>query len=560
MSRGKSEYFQKNKQIAREHRITEKAGMKWEREPTDMMCCAVFIFFVIGMIGISFAGIASGKPSVIFTPFDSDGNMCGQPKQKMTEIGNNIPIRDFSDYKYKFFTNLDKFDLNKKEEAFKDPQIYRAVCVKKCPEDVTSETIGKGETIECMVNQDVPECPKHSLSIFMNTTERYNYCIPKTDKAEAIVKEMYKELDESVGGFGNYVNDIKIAWLVMLVMAIVSFLITIGYVYLLKYFTKPLLYTSLFLIFLLGCGTTIYAYSETENMPFKDTKEYHAAKAGTTVIACIVVLYTCFILCNWSSISLGASIMETASEFVVENKSIIYQPFIGYAVCLPIIIWWTISAVFIYSMGTPIFEENTFVATIEGSTKSNYMFIYFVFGLFWVLSWIIAMQNFSTIATTCMWYFTGEGSDAVQYRQVYSSTMAIKWAFQYHAGSMAMGSFLVAVVTIIRLVFEYIIYQYEKATPGENTIWKIVKAIIRFVSWSLDCCVKYVNKNAYIQIALRNEAFCPAAKTSFYLAVRNAARASAVGIISGILAVLGKGFIVAASSFLTISLVNSTQP
>ena len=121
-----------------------------------------------------------------------------------------------------------------------------------------------------------------------------------------------------------------------------------------------------------------------------------------------------------------------------------------------------------------------------------------------------------------------------------------------------MGSFLVATVAIVRLVFEYIIYSYEKAQPKPNAIWNVIKAIIRFVSWSLDCCVKFVNKNAYIQIALRNQNFCPAAKTSFYLAIRNAARASAVSIIGAIIAVLGKGFIVAAVAFMTISIIDST--
>ena len=252
--------------------------------------------------------------------------------------------------------------------------------------------------------------------------------------------------------------------------------------------------------------------------------------------------------------------METASEFVVENKEIVKLPVIAYAICLPIIGWWTLTSIYLYSMGTPVFEENSFIASIDGGSGSSIMFLYHLFGLFWILSWVIAMQNFATITTTCMWYFTGEGSDAVEFRRTYSSKMAVNWAFKFHAGSMAMGSFLVAVVTIVRLVFEYIIYKYEQTQPKDNAVWKVVKAIIRFVSWSLDCCVKFINKQAYIQIALRNQNFCPAAKTSFYLAIRNAARASAVGIISGILAVLGKGFIVAACAFMTISIIDSTQP
>jgi hypothetical protein len=295
-------------------------------------------------------------------------------------------------------------------------------------------------------------------------------------------------------------------------------------------------------------------------MEDKNSKEYGAAVFGSILIWVIVGLYTAFICCNWSSITLGASIMETASEFVTENKAIIYLPCIAYAICLPIIIWWTASAVFIYGLGTATFKEYSFVASLEGTENSDYMFYYFIFGLFWILSYVMAFQVFATSATACMWYFTGEGSDAVNYRQTYSSTMAVRWGFTYHAGSIAMGSFLVSVVTIIRLVMEYIMYQYEKANPGENLVWTVIKKIIRFVMWSLDCCVKFVNKNAYVQIALHSNSFCEAAKQSFYLAIRNAARASAVSIISGILAVLGKGFIVSFCAFLTISIVDSTQP
>jgi hypothetical protein len=190
----------------------------------------------------------------------------------------------------------------------------------------------------------------------------------------------------------------------------------------------------------------------------KGTKDYAAALCGCIAIWIIVILYTFFIICNWSAISLGASIMETASEFITENKTIIYVPCVAYSICLPIMVWWTAAAIYVYGLGTATFKEYSFVASLEGTTRSNYMFIYFVFGLFWILSFVMAMQVFVTSCTTCMWYFTGEGSDAVNYRQTYSSTMAVKWGFAYHAGSMAMGSFLVAVVTVVRLIMEYLMY------------------------------------------------------------------------------------------------------
>lgn len=111
--------------------------------------------------------------------------------------------------------------------------IYYAVCVKECP---TQAMIDAKEKIECMPNNDVPECPGYEsklANVFYDTKDTFNYCIPNTDEAETIVKELYAELDENIGGFGSYINDIKDAWFVMLVMAIVSFMITVFYVWLL---------------------------------------------------------------------------------------------------------------------------------------------------------------------------------------------------------------------------------------------------------------------------------------------------------------------------------------
>ena len=86
-----------------------------------------------------------------------------------------------------------------------------------------------------MVNDDVLECPSYKdtklANVFYDTKLTYNYCVPQADEAKDIVLEMYKELDENIGGFGNYINDIKDAWFVMVVMVVVSFFLTTFYVW-----------------------------------------------------------------------------------------------------------------------------------------------------------------------------------------------------------------------------------------------------------------------------------------------------------------------------------------
>lgn len=101
-------------------------------------------------------------------------------------------MRDMTEYKYKYFTGLDSFSFDKEnpKAAFENPTIYLAVCVKECPK-ASAEKIAAGEKIDCMINNDVRECPTYTDSAFLDTTLQFNYCIPKTDKAEEIVKEMY---------------------------------------------------------------------------------------------------------------------------------------------------------------------------------------------------------------------------------------------------------------------------------------------------------------------------------------------------------------------------------
>lgn len=57
-----------------------------------------------------------------------------------------------------------------------------------------------------------------------------------------------------------------------------------------------------------------------------------------------------------------------------------------------------------------------------------------------------------------MWYYTGQGEEMSDSPYGVSICKGIKWAMWYHCGSIAMGSFLIAVITFIRVIFEYIIY------------------------------------------------------------------------------------------------------
>jgi hypothetical protein len=302
--------------------------------------------------------------------------------------------------------------------------------------------------------------------------------------------------------------DIADAWKVIAIMSFVGLLVTIVYIFLLKWITKPILYISLVFILIFGLLAGYYAYLKVEE--YKDTENEKYALAGAIFIWSLTALYLLFLCCNCHNIRLGASIMVAASDYIDDNKRIVLLPLISYLFCLPVFAWWTISTVYLYTVGTATFKENSFIADIVWDANVKEMLWLMLFGLLWVVSFFLALQSFIIAVTVCMWYYSkGSDEDDPEARGSSVST-SVWWAVRYHMGSIAFGSFLIAVVTMIQIVFEYFAKKTEKLADT-NVVYKMIICYVRYYIWCLDKYVKFINKNAYIQIALHNVNFCKAA-------------------------------------------------
>ena len=186
-----------------------------------------------------------------------------------------------------------------------------------------------------------------------------------------------------------------------------------------------------------------------------------------------------------------------------------------------------------------------------------------LFGIFWILAFLDAVQKFVVAATTCMWYFSGQGSDSADKKGSVSMCMTFKWAICYHMGTMAFGGFLIAVMSMIKVLFEYFAKKAEAAGATTNPLVKAIICCARCAVWCLDCCVKFINKNAYIQCALFSTNFCKSAQEGFYLFVRHSGKFTGVDITGMLISLLGKGIIVAVNVYITIlclKMYNVSQP
>ena len=94
---------------------------------------------------------------------------------------------------------------------------------------------------------------------------------------------------------------------------------------------------------------------------------------------------------------------------------------------------------------------------------------------------------------------------------------------------------------------------FKRQAEASGTSNKCMQYTIRCIQCCLacvECIIKFINTQAYIQIALRGKNFCYAAKDGFELVWSNPLRYSIVGGIGGIIMFLGKVAIASLTAFL----------
>ena len=108
---------------------------------------------------------------------------------------------------------------------------------------------------------------------------------------------------------------------------------------------------------------------------------------------------------------------------------------------------------------------------------------------------------------------------------------------------------------MIRIIFEYYKDQIQKANKDN----KIVKILLMVTSYLLDCLerfIKFISKNAYIQIAITGKNFCAAAWNAFLLILKNAVRFGTANSIGFIFNVLGVCFIAAVNGLVVYAMLH----
>jgi len=169
------------------------------------------------------------------------------------------------------------------------------------------------------------------------------------------------------------------------------------------------------------------------------------------------------------------------------------------------------------------------------------MFAYVFFSLLWNNALIVAIGQCTIAGAVAIWYFTPNESKG------YSAAVApsLRNVFRYHFGSLCFGAFILAVVQFIKYALEYV---KRNAQAQKNYILQKVAALLQCIVRCFERFVKFLNKNAYIQIAILGKNFCRSAWAAFCLILRNAARLGVLAMIGSLVRAIGIVFITATTT------------
>lgn len=342
-------------------------------------------------------------------------------------------------------------------------------------------------------------------------------------------------------------------------------------------------------------GTAVELLECENGYLYPDQQQRDMIKYTGFVLLGIAGVWALVICCMFQRIRIAIAINQVAADFVGDTKNVVAVPVVQILVA---VVWWIIwifVAVHVVSqVPDGYLEPGPFTyfeaegdkntpgkCTNKWPTGFSYQnvsaeectpelqkcyqcappryvvgdvrFAYIFFSLLWNNAFNIALGQTIIAGAVAGWYFTKnaeKGSKAV-------IGPSVKRAFVYHTGSLAFGAFILAVVQFIKWVMYYLKKQQE---ANKNECLAKVFACLQYLFWCFEKCVEFLNKNAYIQIALLGKWFCTSAWNAFVLILRNAGRIGTLGMIGGVIHLIGTFFIMAVTAFIGYMLLGALHP
>jgi hypothetical protein len=247
--------------------------------------------------------------------------------------------------------------------------------------------------------------------------------------------------------------------------------------------------------------------------------EINAATYGSYGLYAAGGLLVLLFLFMRKRIQLAMGCVKETSKAITAMPGIIVFPVIQGLGLMVFMIAWCVYVAHLASMGdfsTSQYDAGPIKISVRTFEFSNFVKQcgwYLLFCFFWTSQFILAMGEIIFAMSVSKWYFSRDKSN-IGSATVWTSIATSMW---YHSGTAAFGSLIIAIIKMIR---SFLAYLQRKAEEMDSSIAKAVLCCFQCCFWCLEKCMRFLNKNAYIQTAIFGSSFCTSAKEAFFLILR----------------------------------------
>uniref|UniRef100_A0AAQ5Y6X4 Choline transporter-like protein n=1 Tax=Amphiprion ocellaris TaxID=80972 RepID=A0AAQ5Y6X4_AMPOC len=525
-----------------------------------------------------FSAWIHGDPRKVVYPTDSHGQFCGQQD---TPNANKAIL---------FYFNMLKCANPAVLINLQCPTTQ--LCVSKCPDrfatlldarntknwEYYKQFCKPGFEIGSKVRDSVPLCGIKSFFVTSCHFSHFTLLLHHRGIASLLnAKEVGMKI------FEDYAN----SWIWILIGLVITMVVSLVFIMLLRFTAGVLLWLIIFgVIIAVGYGIwhCYWEYSSLMGKPgsnvtitdigFHTDFSIYLQRSQTwlifmislSVIEAIIVIMLIFLR---SRLRIAIALLKEGSKAISYIMSTLFYPVITFFLLAICIAYWAVTAVFLASSGNAVYkvapaDDKCMYANLtcnpQTFNKSNItkvcpgsqcMFAFYggesmyhryilvlhlcnLFVFLWLVNFTIALGQCTLAGAFASYYWALKKPDDIPACPLYSS---FSRAIRYHTGSLAFGSLILAVVQMVRIVLEYLDH---KLKGSQNACARFLLCCLKCCFWCLERFIKFINRNAYIMIAIYGKNFCTSSKDAFFLLMRNVVRVAVLDKVTDFLLFLGK--------------------
>ncbi|XP_057166538.1 choline transporter-like protein 5 isoform X7 [Ursus arctos] len=532
-----------------------------KRSCTDVLCCIIFILFIIAYILLGLVAWVHGDPRRVAYPTDSKGHFCGQ---KGTPNENKTVL---------FYFNL--FSCTSPSVVVNLQCPTTQICVSKCPEKFLtymeiqfayrtnkhywtyysqfckSPFVKPAKTLAQVLLDD--DCPtaifpskpflqrcfpdfttkNGTLTVGNKTTfEDGNGKTRNAIELRTAANRVNKILDARAIGMKVF-EDYATTWYWILIGLTVAMLLSWMFVILLRFIAGVLFWVFMVgVIGIIGYGIW-HCYQEHSNLQGRpnshltiydigiqtDISMYFQLKQTWFAFMIILCLLEVFIILMLiflrERIRISVALLKEGSKAIGYLPTTLIYPVLTFIFLSICIAYWAVTAIYLATSGVPVYK----VISPEGKCKHENT---------------TCDPECALAGAFASYYWALKKPDDIP---PYPLFTAFGRAIRYHTGSLAFGSLILALVQMFKFVLEYLDRRLKEA---QNNISKFLQCCLKCCFWCVEKMVKFFNRNAYVMIAIYGKNFCRSARDAFNLLMRNVLKVAVMDKVTDFVLILGK--------------------